>query len=114
MARSAEARRIMRELERELESASQRANKKLSFTATERATLDLICANLDRISDLNEAYLEATEVKVRIKLSTEMRLLEASAARMLKGFKTDLPGAETQKTRSARRAADIRWQNAAG
>lgn len=114
MTRSAEARRVVRELEKELESASERANQKLLFSATERATLDLICANLDRISDLNADYLEATEVKVRIKLSTEMRLLEASVARMLKGFKTDLPPAETQKTRSARRAADIRWQNATG
>ncbi|AMU68303.1 hypothetical protein BKG69_06060 [Mycobacteroides chelonae] len=75
--------------------------------------MDLICANIDRISDLKAAYDETTEVKVRIKLSTEMRLLESSAARMLKGFKTDLPAAETSTTQKARKAADVRWLNRA-
>lgn len=114
MARSAEARRIVRELEKELESSSVRAQKSLSFTAAERATLDLICADIDRISDLQKAYDEATEVKVKVKLSTEMRLLESSVARMLKGFKTDLPPAETNTTQKARRAARTRWDRAAG
>jgi hypothetical protein len=84
MARSTKARKVLRELDKELESASKRARKTLEFSAAERAILDLISANFDRISDLRAAYAEASEVKVRVKLSTELRLLEQAAARLLR------------------------------
>jgi hypothetical protein len=111
MARSPEARKVLRELDRELESASKRARKKLEFSAAERAVLDLVAANLDRISDLRAAYAEASEVKVRVKLSTELRLLEQAVARMLKQIKTDLPAPDSTTTQRARRAANARWDN---
>jgi hypothetical protein len=112
MARSALARKVLRELDKELESASKRAGKKLEFSAAERAVLDLISADFDRISDLRVAYaraVDAGEVKIQIKLSTELRLLEQSAARLLKQVKTDLPAAESVTTLRARRAANTRW-----
>jgi hypothetical protein len=112
MARSAAARKVLRELHQELESASKRANKKLEFSAAERAVLELISANLDRISDLKAAYAEAEEPKLRIKLSTEMRLLETNVARLLKQVKTDLPAPESTVTLAARRAANTRWDKA--
>jgi hypothetical protein len=116
MARSPEARKVMRELHKELESASNRARKKLEFSAAERSVLDLISANLDRISDLRAAYAEVSEVKVRVKLSTELRLLEQAVARLLRLIRTDLPAPESGTTRRARRAADVRWgkERAAG
>jgi hypothetical protein len=116
MARSAEARKVLRDLDKELESASRRARKKLEFSAAERAILDLISANFDRIADLRAAYAEASEVKVLVKLSTELRLLEQAAARLLKQIRTDLPAPESMTTRMARRAADARWdkERAAG
>ena len=46
MARSPEARKVLRELHKELESASNRAHKQLEFSAAERAVLELIAANL--------------------------------------------------------------------
>ena len=109
MARSAEARRVLRELHRELESASKRARKQLEFSAAERAVLALISENLDRISDLRAAYAETDEVKVRIKLSTEMRLLETNVARLLRQVKTDLPAPDSNVTLQARRASNARW-----
>lgn len=115
MARSAEARKVLRELDKELESAGRRAHKKLEWSAAERAILDLISANFDRISDLRMAYQDAAEVKVQIKLSTELRLLEQAAARLLKQIKTDLPAPESKTTVRARAAANTRWdRNAAG
>lgn len=115
MARSAEARKVLREMDKELESAGRRAHKKLEWSAAERAILDLISANFDRISDLRMAYQDAAEVKVQIKLSTELRLLEQAAARLLKQIKTDLPAPESKTTVRARAAANTRWdRNAAG
>lgn len=114
MARTAVGRKVLRELDKELESASKRAGKKLEWSAAERAVLGLIGDSFDRISDLQAAYAEATEVKVQIKVSTELRLLEQSAARLLKSIKTDLPAAESATTLKARNAANTRWDRVRG
>jgi hypothetical protein len=78
--------------------------------------LGLISSNFDRISDLRADYEACTETKLRVKLSTELRLLETAVARLLKQVKTDLPARESGKTLKARRAANARWDraNAAG
>lgn len=113
MAGSAEARKVLRELDKELESAGLQSGQKLEWGAAERAILGLISANFDRISDLRAAYEDAAdEVKVRIKLSTELRLLEQAVARLLKLVKTDLPAPESGTTRRARDAANSRWERA--
>lgn len=53
-------------------------------------------------------------MKVQIKLSAELRLLEQSAARLLKQIKTDLPEPESSTTRRARSAANSRWDRVRG
>lgn len=114
MARSAEARRILRELDKELAEAGKQRGQTLEWSAAERAVLDLILDDFDRISDLKAAYTsaaEAGETKLQIKVSTELRLLEQSAARLLKQIKTDLPAAEDKSTVRARTAANVRWTN---
>lgn len=45
-----------------------------------------------------------------MKLSTELRLLEQSVARLLRQVKTDLPAAPSATTLKARRAANMRWE----
>lgn len=112
MARSSDARRIRRELDKELDSAGKRAGKKLEWSAAERAILDLISADFDRLSDLQDAYataVKAGEVKLQVKLSTEMRLLEQSTARLLKQVKTDLPAQPSKTSLRAQNAANTRW-----
>lgn len=110
MARTPEGRRIRRDLDKELESASAQAGVKLEFSASERAVLDLICDHFDRISDLKSAYQDAEEIKVRLALSTELRLLESSAARLLKQVRTDLPAPASKTSRRAQKAANTRWE----
>lgn len=113
MTQSAEARKVRRELDKELESAGKRAGRRLEWSAAERAVLDLISANFDRISDLKSAYATAVEtgdVKVQIKLSTELRLLEQAAVRLLKQVKTDLPAQPSRTTVRAQNAANTRWE----
>lgn len=104
--------KVRAELDAELASASRRAGQTLEWSAAERAVLELISANFDRISDLRAAYAtaaEAGEVKIQVKLSTELRLLEQSVARLLRQVKTDLPAPPSATTKRARRAANVRW-----
>ena len=116
MARSSEARKILRDLDKELDSAAQRSGQNFVWGAQERAVLGLIGDEIDRKEALLEAWRESTDPKVQCKLSAEARLLEQSIARLLKLIKTDLPARPSNKTMMARRAANARWDrdNAAG
>jgi len=78
MARSVEARKVLRELDSELAAASERTGTNLVWTAADRELLSLIGDSIDRHADLAAHYANADEVKVRVKLSAEMRLLEGS------------------------------------
>jgi hypothetical protein len=109
MARSAEALKMRRELDKELAAASKRSGQNLVWSAAEQAIIGLICDEIDRKSVLFKAWTEATDAKVQVKLSGEMRLLEQSIARLLKLIKTDLPARDSNKTARARRAANARW-----
>jgi hypothetical protein len=109
VARSAEARKIRRELDKELEASGKRVGRTLGWSAAELAVLALIPDEIDRKVDLFEAYQDTTEAKVRVKLSTEMRLLEQSIARLLKQINTQPPSPDSRRTRRARDAANVRW-----
>jgi hypothetical protein len=111
MAKSAEARKICRDLDKELEAAGASRGHSLVWSAQERAIIGLISAQIDRKCELLEAYEEADDAKVKCKLSGEARLLETSIARLLRQVKTDVPGPESQKTRDARRAVRARWDH---
>jgi hypothetical protein len=110
MARSAEARKILRDLDKELDSAAQRSGQNLVWSAQERAVLGLISDEIDRKQAILEAWEQSTDPKVQCRLSAEARLLEQSIARLLKAIKTDLPARPSSKTAMARRAANARWE----
>jgi hypothetical protein len=115
MERSPEARKVLRELDKELSLASKRVGQDVVWSAQERAILGLIGDEIDRKDALLEAWRESTDPKVQCKLSAEARLLEQSVARLLKQIQTDLPAPNSKKTVRARRAANTRWdrENAA-
>ena len=64
---------------------------------------------VDDDNPMGVGYGGSTETKVKVKLSTELRLLETSLARLLKQVKTDIPAPESNRTIQARRAANARW-----
>jgi hypothetical protein len=68
-----------------------------------------IGATIDRIEDLSTDYADAGGAATRVKLSAELRLCDASLARLLKLIKTDVPAAESLTTVKARRAVNVRW-----
>src|SRR5262245_43820461 len=106
---SPEARKMLQELDAELADSSARAGTTLVWTAADRELLNLIADTIDRHADLAAHYANADEVKVRVTLSAEMRLLEGSLSRLLKQVQTDIPAPESQTTIKARRAAMVRW-----
>jgi hypothetical protein len=117
MARSAEARKLLRHFDSELAAPSARRGDTLVFTPAERAVLDLIGAQIDRKCDLKRLYSRAEDAKGMVKLSAEIRLLESSVARLLKQVDVDMPAPASMRTQKAQRAARVRWNradNAAG
>ncbi|ORB68792.1 hypothetical protein [Mycolicibacterium tusciae] len=109
MARSAAARKVLRDLDKELAAASARQGRSLVWSAQERAILAQISSILDRKAEFLELYEAAEDTKTKLKISAEVRLLEQAAARLLRGFNTDIPPAPTVRTVMARRAAAVRW-----
>jgi hypothetical protein len=111
-AKSAEARKVLADLQKELEEAGARQGRKLVFSAAENAVVLQVCSLLDRKTELLELYEQARSVKTKLKLSQELRLLEQAAARLLKDIKTDLAPAPSLRTQKAQRAARARWDRA--
>lgn len=114
MARSAEARKVLRALEKELSEASERQGSTLVWSAQESTILAQVASLLDRKAEFSELYDEADDVKLRLKISAELRLLEQAAARLVQHVKTDLGQPESLKTVKARRAAKVRWDRVRG
>jgi hypothetical protein len=110
-AHSAEAQVVLRALDDELALAGQRRGQPLLWTAQERALLDLIADSIDRTADLSAMYdCCGDDVKLRVKLSAELRLLQQSTVRLLRDIKTDVPlAAPSLRSVKASRAARRRW-----
>lgn len=113
-AKSAEARKVLRELDRELSEAGRSKGITLVWSAAEASILAQIASVLDRKADFLVVYEETEDVGQRLKLSAEIRLLEGLSARLVKQVRTDLAVAESSTTRRARSAANARWQRAQG
>lgn len=113
-AHCAEAIALLAALEEELAASSEeRGGDPLEWSAAERTVLELVADSVDRRIDLWVQYREARDdTKLRIKLSTELRLLEANIARLLKQIKTDLPPEQSRRSQKASQAASARWNRA--
>jgi hypothetical protein len=104
-----EAERVRAGLERELAEAGARQGHTLVWSAQETAVLAQIASLLDRKADLLEMYRSARAVKNKLKLSSELRLIESAVARLLREVRTDVGQPEGLRTVKARRAARARW-----
>jgi hypothetical protein len=110
--RTSAAQRLLDELDAELATSAAAAGRSLSWSAAERQIIALVADAMDRRVDLAAAYDQADDVKDRIKLSRELRLQEAAAARLLGKISTDVPAPESLRSVKARRAANVRWHGA--
>jgi len=109
MPRSAESRKVLAALDAELAAASDRRGQRMVWTAAETAVLALISSTIDRKVWLRRAWSRTDDVKLRLKLSAELRLVETSLARLLKHVTPDVPAPPSLQTVKARKAANARW-----
>lgn len=109
MAHCAEARRVRRELDQQLAATAAASGRDLVWTAQDRVVLGLIQTAIDRKHDLTADYAGATEAKTRVKISAELRLLEAAVARLVKQVHTDIPAPMSRRSQKAQAAARVRW-----
>jgi hypothetical protein len=112
MAHSPEARRIRRELDKQLAAVSAATRQTLTWTPEEAAVLDMLSNVFDRKALLEARLPVADDDKALVKLSSEIRLIEGHAARLLKSIRIEMPKAKTESTRTikAQAAANARWK----
>jgi hypothetical protein len=108
---SPEAVALLAQLDEDLQKSSKRTGKTLVWTTADRQVIDLIASTVDRRADLHRLYssLADDDIKTRIKLSAELRLIESSLARLMKMVSTEVPAPMSLRSVKAQRAANVRW-----
>src|SRR6202008_1370973 len=93
--KTVEAQRFLRDIDAELQSNAEAAGVSLAFSAAERETLGNVAALIDRKVELRQAYEGvAGATRVRVAVSTEVRLREGAITRMLNSVDMCAPVAE--------------------
>ncbi|SPM43347.1 hypothetical protein RMCFA_4575 [Mycobacterium numidiamassiliense] len=113
MAHCAESRRVRRDLDKQLAASAAASGRPLVWSAQDRVVLDLISTQIDRKNELFADRAVADDMKIRVKISAELRLLEASIARLLKQVSTEVPRPMSRRSQKAQAAALTRWNHGA-
>jgi GAF domain-containing protein len=115
--RSVEAQRVLDSLDEELVAAGEVLGAQLVWSAADVEVLGMIAAHIDRRADLARRYkaTAAKDARLKIALSTELRLTEQSLSRLLKTIEMGIPTGEDSKplsatTIKAQHAARSRWK----
>jgi hypothetical protein len=107
--RSCESQRLIAALNAELAEAAKAAGHELVWSVTEADVISMIAAGVDRRVELSAAYAACDNVNVKLKLATELRLLEQSIARLYRQVSTEVPAPQSVTSMKASRAAHSRW-----
>lgn len=108
----AEARELLDGLDAELKANAEQLGAALKWTAAEKVLLDLIASTVDRRQDLQRLFDEAEKPSALVRISGELRLLDAQISRLLKSISTEptLPGPRRSvRSQKASKAALSRW-----
>lgn len=108
-AKSAEAQQILAALDEELAASAKAAGKDLVWSAAERDVLAMIGAAVDRRVELSAAYEDCETTATKLKLATELRLLEGAISRLYRQVSTELPAPMSLTSLKAQRAVNVRW-----
>lgn len=108
--RSGDAQRIIAALNAELAESAKQVGHELIWSAAEQDVIDMIAAEVDRRVELTVAWEACDNVNVRLRLATELRLLEGAIARLYRQVSTDVPGPQSAVSRKAQHAANSRWK----
>lgn len=107
--RSVEAQAIIAALNAELAANGQAAGEVLEWSAAEQDVIAMIGAEVDRRVELSAAYESCDNTNTKLKIATELRLLEGSISRLYRQVATDVPGPMSITSQKASRAAHSRW-----
>lgn len=94
-------------------AADKPRRKKLTWSADEAALREVVAETIDRKVDLRRRYEATDDVHAAVKLSSELRLLDATLTRVLKQLKPAMamPAAPTpRRSQKASQAAKTRWE----
>ena len=108
-AHCAEAMAVLDGLDVELAASAKRAGRPMGWSTADTTLRELIASTIDRRTGLQRLYEAATDPALALRLSAELRLLEASIARLLKQVKIAMPAAQSKKSQKASQAAHARW-----
>jgi hypothetical protein len=108
--RSAEALKVLADLDAELAAAGESLGEMLSWTAAEIEMREMLANTIDRRARVGTLYEQATDPKVIVKISVELRQLDGAVMKIMKAIKTEVPQQESMTTVKARRAANTRWE----
>lgn len=109
--RSAEAVRVLAELDAELDANSKRTDRNMGWTAVDRQMLSLIADHVDRQVELQAMYEACEQTRTKLAIATELRLVQSAIARLLKQIDADPaePAPMSVRSRKAQKAANSRW-----
>jgi len=106
---SGDSERIVAALNAELAAAAKEAGHELVWSTAEADIIGMIAAAVDRRVELSVAYAACDNVNTKLKLATELRLLEQSIGRLYRQVSTDVPAPQSATSMKASRAARSRW-----
>jgi hypothetical protein len=109
MAKSAEAQQLLVALDAELAAAGKATGRDLVWSAAERDVIGMIAAQIDRRVELSAAYEACESVATRLKIASEIRLLEGAISRLYRQVSTDIPAPMSVTSLKAQRAVRARW-----
>jgi hypothetical protein len=100
---------IVAALNAELAEAAKAVGHELIWGAAEADVISMIAAEVDRRVELSAQYAACDNMNTRLKIATELRLLEQSIARLYRQVSTEGPAPQSVTSMKASRAAHSRW-----
>ncbi len=107
--KTAAAQAITAALDAELAASAKVAGHELVWSAAEADIISMIAAEVDRRVELSAAYEACESTATKLKIATELRLIEQAIARLYRAVSTDVPQPMSVVSQKAQRAANSRW-----
>jgi hypothetical protein len=104
-----EAIRMLADLDVDLAAAGEATGDRLEWTTEELVAREALADTIARRARVAEIWATATDPKLVVKLSVELRQLDAAVMRLLKEINAEAPPPESLTTVKARNAVNVRW-----
>lgn len=108
-AKSQASQRLLAALDAELEAASKAAGADLIWSAAEEQIRELLADAVDRRDELNRRYKSIEMLSLRLKVASEIRLLDATIPKLLAQLSTEIEQPMSVVSQKASKAANARW-----